>query len=45
MTSEYDLSNVAKLDDALRSVLSSNTTSSLLDLSGVTFMDSTVVRP
>ena len=45
VTGEYDLSNVAKLDDALRSVLSSNTTSCLLDLSGVTFMDSTVVRP
>ena len=41
---EIDLSNVAALDDALRSVLSGDTTSCLLDLSGVTFMDSSVVH-
>ena len=41
---EIDLSNVAALDDALRNVLSGDTTSCLLDLSEVTFLDSSVVH-
>jgi anti-anti-sigma factor len=41
---EYDLSNVSQLDDALAQALSDDTTSCLLDLTGVTFLDSTVVR-
>lgn len=41
---EIDLSNVGALDDALRSALSGDTTSCLLDLSEVTFMDSSVVH-
>ena len=42
---EFDVSNVASLDDALRAVLSSGSTAScLLDLTDVTFMDSSVVN-
>jgi anti-anti-sigma factor len=44
LAGEYDLSNVGDLDDALQEVLSDETASCLLDLSGVTFMDSTVVH-
>jgi anti-anti-sigma regulatory factor len=38
------MSNVDALDDALRVALSDETTSCLLDLSEVTFLDSTVIR-
>jgi anti-anti-sigma factor len=38
------MSNVEALDDAVRSVLSDESSSCLLDLSGLTFMDSTVVH-
>jgi anti-anti-sigma factor len=41
---EYDMSNVDALNDALQKVLSDETTSCLLDLSAVTFMDSSVVH-
>jgi anti-anti-sigma factor len=41
---EFDLSNVDGLDDALQKVLSDDTRSCLLDLSEVTFIDSTVVH-
>ena len=41
---EADLSNVAELDDALREALSDETTSCLLDLSGLSFLDSSVVQ-
>lgn len=44
LAGEYDLSNVDALDKALRKVLSDETASCLLDLSGVTFMDSTVIH-
>jgi anti-anti-sigma factor len=44
VTGEIDLSNVAALDDALRSALSGTTISCLLDLSLVEFMDSSVVH-
>ena len=44
VTGEIDLSNVAELDDALQNALSGTTTSCLLDLSEVTFMDSSVVH-
>lgn len=44
VTGEYDMSNVEALDDALRAALSYETTSCLLDLSQVTFMDSTVIH-
>jgi anti-anti-sigma factor len=44
VTGERDMSNVEALDEAVRSVLSDESTSCLLDLSGVTFMDSTVVH-
>jgi len=44
VTGEIDLSNVAALDDALRSALSGTTVSCLLDLSLVEFMDSSVVH-
>jgi anti-sigma B factor antagonist len=44
LTGEYDLSNVDRLDDALQAVLSDETTSCLLDLSQVTFMDSTIIH-
>jgi anti-sigma B factor antagonist len=44
VTGELDMSNVAALDDALRNALSSGTTSCLLDLSEITFMDSSVVH-
>lgn len=41
---EYDLSNVDELNDALRSSLSDETSSCLLDLSDVEFMDSSVIH-
>jgi anti-anti-sigma factor len=42
---EFDLSNVNRLDEALSKVFSENAAAScLLDLSEVTFMDSSVVR-
>jgi anti-anti-sigma factor len=42
---EFDLSNVDRLDEALSNVFSENAAAScLLDLSEVTFMDSSVVR-
>jgi anti-anti-sigma factor len=42
---EFDLSNIETLDKALAPVLSGGSTAScLLDLSGVTFMDSSVVH-
>jgi anti-sigma B factor antagonist len=44
VTGERDLSNVDALNDALKAVLSDQTTSCLLDLSGLTFMDSTVIH-
>jgi anti-anti-sigma factor len=44
VTGEYDLSNVDALNDALNTVLSDETTSCLLDLSGVAFMDSSVIH-
>lgn len=44
VTGEYDLANVGALNDALNTVLSDETTSCLLDLSGVTFMDSSVIH-
>jgi anti-anti-sigma factor len=44
VTGEIDMSNVTALDDALRSALSGPTTSCLLDLSRITFMDSSVVH-
>ena len=43
-TGEYDLSNVDELNDALRSSLSDETSSCLLDLSEVEFMDSSVIH-
>jgi len=43
-TGEYDLSNVDALNDALETALSDETTSCLLDLSGVSFIDSTVIH-
>jgi anti-sigma B factor antagonist len=43
VTGERDMSNVDALDDAVRTVLSDETTSCLLDLSALTFMDSTVI--
>jgi anti-sigma B factor antagonist len=44
LAGEYDLANVDALDKALEKVLSDETASCLLDLSEVTFMDSTVVQ-
>jgi anti-anti-sigma factor len=44
VTGEIDLSNVAALDEALRSALSGATMSCLLDLSEVGFMDSSAVH-
>lgn len=44
VTGEIDLSNVAALDEALHGALSGTTTSCLLDLSQVEFMDSSVVH-
>jgi anti-anti-sigma factor len=41
---EYDMSNVDTLNDALQKVLSDETTGCLLDLSEVTFMDSSVIH-
>jgi anti-anti-sigma factor len=44
LTGEYDLSNVDALNDTMQKVLSDETASCLLDLSGVTFMSSTLVH-
>jgi anti-anti-sigma factor len=44
VTGERDMSNVEALNDAVRTVLSDETTSCLLDLSGLTFLDSSVIR-
>ena len=44
VTGELDRSNVGALDEALRSALYGTTTSCLLDLSQLTFMDSSVVH-
>jgi anti-anti-sigma factor len=44
VTGEYDMSNVDVLNNALKTVLSDDTTSCLIDVSGVTFMDSTVIH-
>jgi anti-anti-sigma factor len=42
---EFDLSNIEALDEALKAALSGGSTAScLLDLSAVTFMDSTIVK-
>jgi anti-sigma B factor antagonist len=41
---EVDLSNVGELDDALREALADDTTSCLLDLSQLSFLDSSVVQ-
>ena len=41
---EYDMSNVDTLNEAQQKVLSDETASCLLDLSDVTFMDSSVVH-
>ena len=41
---EVDISNVDELNEALRAALLDETTSCLLDLSAVTFMDSSVVH-
>jgi anti-anti-sigma factor len=43
-TGEYDLSNVDDLNEALRASLSDETSSCLLDLTGVDFMDSSVIH-
>jgi anti-anti-sigma factor len=43
-TGEYDLSNVDELNEALRASLSDETSSCLLDLTEVTFMDSSVIH-
>lgn len=43
-TGEYDLSNVDELNAAVRSSLSDDTSSCLLDLSEVAFMDSSVIH-
>lgn len=44
VTGEIDLSNVDSLDEALRGALSGESPSCLLDLSELTFMDSSVVH-
>jgi anti-sigma B factor antagonist len=44
VTGELDLSNVARLDEALGNALSGTTKSCLLDLSEITFMDSSVIH-
>jgi anti-sigma B factor antagonist len=44
VTGELDLSNVAALDEALGNALSGTTKSCLLDLSEITFMDSSVIH-
>jgi anti-sigma B factor antagonist len=44
VTGELDVSNVAALDEALGNALSGTTKSCLLDLSEVTFMDSSVIH-
>jgi anti-anti-sigma factor len=43
-TGEYDLSNVGDLNEALRRSLSDDTSSCLLDLTDVEFMDSSVIH-
>jgi anti-anti-sigma factor len=43
-TGEYDLSNVERLNQALRASLSDETTSCLLDISAVAFLDSSVIH-
>jgi anti-anti-sigma factor len=43
-TGEYDLSNVDDLNAALRASLSDGTSSCLVDLTGVEFMDSSVIH-
>jgi len=43
-TGEYDLSNVDELNGALRASLSDDTSSCLLDLTEVAFMDSSVIH-
>ena len=41
---EFDMSNVDVLNNAIKAALSDDTTSCLLDLSGLTFLDSTVIH-
>ena len=41
---EFDLSNVDVLNKAIKAALSDDTTSCLLDLSGLTFLDSSVIH-
>jgi len=41
---EFDMSNVDLLNAAIKAALSDDTTSCLLDLSGLTFLDSTVIH-
>lgn len=41
---ELDMSNVDVLNDALKAALSDDTTSCLLDISGIEFLDSTVIN-
>lgn len=41
---EFDMSNVDVLNEALRAALSDGTTSCVLDVSGVEFLDSTVIH-
>ena len=41
---EFDLSNVDVLNKSIKAALSDDTTSCLLDLSGLTFLDSTVIH-
>lgn len=41
---EWDMSNVGQLDDVLMDALSDETTSCVLDLASVTFLDSSVVH-
>ena len=41
---EFDMSNVDILNKAIKAALSDDTTSCLLDLSGLTFLDSTVIH-
>jgi anti-anti-sigma factor len=43
-TGEYDLSNVEELNKALRASLSDDTSSCMLDLTDVEFMDSSVIH-
>lgn len=41
---ELDMSNVALLDDALKAALSNDSSCCLLDLSGLAFLDSSVIN-